>query len=247
MRIFDNIVAIEPHPLIYIGDIDLLVISDLHLGFELVSAEHGIFIPRTQFNSIKRMIEDGRKKSKASRILILGDIKHEFSETGYHEYREVSLLLEYLKKCFDEVLIVKGNHDTFITRITRRLGIEVYNEYKEGTYFFLHGHKDKSLNEIREKIMILGHEHPSVALFTDLGIKEKMKIFLYGHFNDKKIIVMPAASYFAEGSDVNILPVEELISPILRKVDIDGFKAIGMIEDEKYLELPEIKKLRRYG
>jgi len=247
MRIFDNIVAIEPHPLIHIEDIDLLVISDLHLGFELVSAEHGIFIPRTQFDNIKRMIEDGRKKSKASRILILGDIKHEFSETSYHEYREVSLLLEYLKKCFNEILMVKGNHDTFIIRITRRFGIEVYDEYREGAYFFLHGHMEKNLNEIKEKIIILGHEHPSVALFTDLGIKEKMKIFLYGDFDDKKIIVMPAASYFAEGSDINILPVEELISPILRKVDIDRFKAIGIIENDRYLELPEIKKLRRYG
>ena len=247
MKMFDDVIAIEPHPLVYLRDIDLLVVSDLHLGFELVSAEHGIFIPRTQFKNIKRIIEDGRKKSNASRILILGDIKHEFSETGYHEYREVYLLLEYLKRCFEEIIAIKGNHDTFITRITRKLDIEVYDEYREGKYLFLHGHKDKNLRNIKEDIIILGHEHPSVALFTDLGIKEKIKIFLYGNFGDKKIIVMPAASYFAEGSDINILPSEELISPILRRVDIDGFRALGIIEDDRYLPLPEIRRLRKYG
>lgn len=247
MRIFDNLIAIEPYPVIYVKDRDILVISDLHLGFELVSAEHGVFIPRIQFDGIKKMIADSKIKSKAGKILILGDLKHEFSETSYHEYKEVSLLLDYLKDSFNEVLMVKGNHDTFITRIARKYGIEVYDEYKESDYLFLHGHKDKSLNDVKEKNIVLGHEHPSIALFTDLGVKEKVKVFLYGEDIDKRFVIMPAASYFAEGSDINILPREELISPILRKLDVDNFKVIGIIEDDRYIELPEIERLRRYG
>lgn len=247
MRIIDNVIAVEPHPIIYIEDLDLAVISDLHLGFEIVSAEHGLFIPRTQFKRIKKMVEDATKKCKASRMLLLGDIKHEFSETGYHEYKEVSLMLEYLKRKFNEVLLVKGNHDTFIVRITRRFDIEVYDKYREGEYTFIHGHKEIKFSDVEGNTLIMGHEHPSVSLFTDIGIKEKMKIFLYGRWEEKNVIILPAASYFAEGSDVNILPKEELISPLLRKIDIDSFRAIGIIEDDRYLKLPEIGKLRKYG
>jgi len=46
---------------------------------------------------------------------------------------------------------------------------------------------------------------------------------------------------------VNVLPKEELISPLLRKMDIDKFKVVGILEDDRYLELPEVGKLRKYG
>lgn len=246
IEVFDDVFAVEPYPMLYIKSLDLSVISDLHLGFELVSAEHGVFIPRVQFKRIKKNIEGGTKKCMAKRILLLGDVKHEFSETGYHEYREVSLMFDYLRKKFQEVILVKGNHDTFITRITRKFDIMVYEEYKEGRYTFIHGHRDIDLKS-SGNVLIMGHEHPSVSLFTDIGAREKVKVFLYGKWRNKKIIVLPAMSYFAEGSDINVLPKEELLSPVLRKMDVENFKAIGLIEDYRYIELPEIWKLRKYG
>ncbi|RLF39078.1 MAG: hypothetical protein DRN12_07460, partial [Thermoplasmata archaeon] len=89
------------------------------------------------------------------------------------------------------------------------------------------------------------HEHPSIALYTDIGVKEKIKCFLYGVFGDKQVIVLPAFSYLAPGSDINLIPREELLSPILRTIDIDEMQVIGIIEEDRLLKFPNIGELRR--
>lgn len=246
MRIFENVYAVDGFPALYVEDIGVLVIADLHLGYELISSEHGVFVPRVQFKKSVEMIKQILERRKADRIIVLGDIKHEFSETGYHEYREVSAFFEELLKHFSEIVVVKGNHDTFITRITRKYGIKVYDEFKERDYLFVHGHRRKDFDSVKCSVVMLGHEHPSIALFTDIGTKEKMKCFLYGVFNGKKVVVLPAFSYFAQGSDVNLVPREELLSPVLRRIDVDKMKVIGVLENEKLLRFPSVGYLRRF-
>ena len=76
--------------------------------------------------------------------------------------------------------------------------------------------KVKNIIEIKQKNIILAHEHPAIGLYTEIGVKEKLKCFLYGKANDKNIVVIPAFSYFAQGSDVNLIPKNELLSPMLK-------------------------------
>lgn len=245
MKIIGDIQAIEPFPAIFIETLGIIAIADLHLGYEVLSSEHGVFVPRVQFKKTIETMENIVRKVKADRILILGDLKHEFSETTYHEYQEVSSFLRFLIDKFDEIILVRGNHDTFITRITKKFGVSVYDEYTEDNYLFLHGHKEKNLKKISQSTIVMGHEHPSLALYTDIGVKEKIKCFMYGKAMGKNILVLPAFSFFAQGSDVNLIPASEFLSPLLRDVDIDGFETIGIIENDRYLRFPEIGKLRR--
>ena len=120
MKIFNKIETIEPFPAIKINSLDLIAIADLHLGYETAAAEQGIFIPKIQYKKTIQNINKILSEKKAKRILINGDIKHEFTETKYHEYKEVDNLLKYLQKRFEEIIIIKGNHDTFISRITKK-------------------------------------------------------------------------------------------------------------------------------
>ncbi|HDM66843.1 MAG TPA: metallophosphoesterase [Thermoplasmatales archaeon] len=244
MKIFKDIEAVEPYPVLYLESIDSLVISDLHLGYEVLSSEHGLSIPKIQFKKSMEIINHVLKKQHADRLIIVGDLKHEFSETSYHEYKEVSNFLEHVKRFFKEIILVRGNHDTFITRITRRYDVEVYDELEIGDYLFIHGHKDKSIDSIKHTV-ILGHEHPSIALYTEIGVKEKIKCFLYNTYKGKRIIVLPAFSYLAPGSDINLIPREELLSPILRSIDIDDMRVLGISEGDRFLEFPSIGRLRK--
>ncbi|MDH7517737.1 MAG: metallophosphoesterase [Candidatus Thermoplasmatota archaeon] len=243
-KLFDKIRIIEPFPAIYIDDLDLIVIADLHLGYETAATEEGMFIPKIQYKKIVGDINDIYGHIRASRILINGDVKHEFSETGYHEYHEVSSFFDYLKNIFETVIVIKGNHDNFINRITKKHNINLYKEFKEGDFYFTHGHQDINLSDIKEKNLVLAHEHPSLGLYSDINVKEKMKSFLYGKIHDKNLLVLPAFSYFAQGIDVNLVTKTELLSPLLRKIDIDAFKAIGIIEGEKCLPFPSIRQMR---
>lgn len=243
-KIFDNIEIIEPFPAIYLEDLDLIIIADLHLGYESAASEDGMFIPKIQYKKTIKDIEVIYAKKHAKRILINGDVKHEFSETSYHEYREVSNFFEFLKRKFDDIIIIKGNHDNFIVRVTKKYEIKLYDMYNEDDFFFIHGHKDVNLDNVKQNNVILGHEHPSIGLISEIGVKEKVKCFLYGEIMGKNMVVMPAFSYFAQGSDVNLIPKKDLLSPILRKIDVDSMKAIGIVEGEKCLSFPKIKHMR---
>jgi hypothetical protein len=218
-----------------------LVVSDLHLGFEGIMADRGIFLPKVQYKIMMRQLEQLSTK-KVSTLLIDGDIKHEFSETSYHEFKEVRDLIIWAKEEFERVVLIKGNHDNHIARVTMRYGIELYDEFVLGKFKFVHGHKPFSL--LKDGVTIMGHEHPSIALFDDIGVKEKVKAFLYGLIEGEGLIVMPAMSYFAYGTDVNIIPREELLSPILKSRGVDDMLALGVVEEEGLIDLPIVKRMR---
>ncbi|MFQ6135917.1 MAG: metallophosphoesterase [Candidatus Hydrothermarchaeales archaeon] len=247
MKIFDNIEIIEPYPAIYIEEIDAIVIADLHLGYEGIMAEQGVFIPKVQFKKEMEMLSHIFEMKGAKRMIINGDVKHEFSETTYHEFKEVKDLFEFLKSRFEEVSLVKGNHDNFIIYMTRKYGIELHDELVVGDFLFVHGHKiPRDLQRIEASFVVIGHEHPALVLYDEVGAKEKLNCFLFGGMEgNRKILVMPAFSYFAYGSDVNLMPKEELLSPILRKlVDIDKLEVMGISEETGCLDFLELGKLR---
>jgi hypothetical protein len=245
MRIFnDNVNLVEPFPAVYIDELETLVIADLHLGIEGISAEQGVFIPKVQLEKILGDMEGLISEQEAKRILINGDIKHEFSETSYHEFKEIGRFFEFLTENFEEVIMVKGNHDNYIFRVTCKYDVKLYDEVGIGDYFFIHGHKDRNPLDVKERNIILAHEHPSIVLYTELGVKEKIKCFLHGEIGDKNILVMPAFSYFAEGSGVNQLPRHALLSPVLRRLDVDRMRVVGIMEKERYLVFPDIRRLR---
>ncbi len=247
MEIDKDIRIVEKYPALYLKDIDSLVISDMHLGLEGIAAERGIYIPKVQFEKEINALKEITEKISGKNIVICGDIKHEFSETSYHEFREVSDMFIFLKEKFERVILIKGNHDNFIIYVTRRHGVELYDDLILGKYYFIHGHRipedfDKKIENV--EYIVMGHEHPAVALFDDVGTKEKIKVFLYGYCEalKKKIIVLPAFSVLAQGSEVNIVPREELLSPILKTCDIDKFKVVSA--DEVVLDFGLLGNLR---
>jgi hypothetical protein len=241
----DGIEIIEPYPAIYLASIDAIVIADLHLGYEGIMAEQGAFIPKVQFEQEMAALKEIVKLRRAGRIVIDGDVKHEFSDTSYHEFVEVTSLFEFLRKNFDEVIVIKGNHDNYIARVTSRHGVALHQELELGDFFFIHGHRMPDLSKIKARRVVMAHEHPAIVLSDEVGGREKVSCFLYGKLGGKKLLVLPAFSTLAEGSQVNALPREELLSPILRElVDVDEMKVIGIAPETGCLEFQNLGLLR---
>lgn len=237
---------IEPYPSVYIPKIDAIVIADLHLGYEGIAAEQGMFIPKVQFKKELHVLRKIIEKQEARRIIINGDVKHEFSETSYHEFKEVSDLLEFLKEKFEEVILIKGNHDNFIARVTKRFDVKLCGELELGDFYFFHGHKiPEKFSSVKVEHAIVAHEHPAIALFDEIGTKEKISCFLFGEIKGRKITVLPAFSPLAYGSEVNLIPSSELLSPVLRATDIEKFRVIGISEETGCLDFGELEKSRR--
>jgi hypothetical protein len=242
VELYDGVEIVDSYPALYIRAIDTIVISDLHLGYESIASESGVLLPKVQLEETMEKMESILKVRRSGKIIICGDLKHEFSDTTYHEYREVSDFLDFLQGRFDKIVLIKGNHDTFIGRIARRKSVEVYDRYFNGRFLFTHGDKDIVLG-FKEDFLVMGHEHPSIVLYGSVS-REKVKCFLYGEHEGKRIIVLPAFSYFASGSDVNVIPESELLSPLLKRTGIGSFRAVGVIDGEALLPFPEVDRLK---
>lgn len=247
IKVIEVAELIEPFPAIYLPEIDTVAVSDLHLGYEGVMAEEvGQMIPKNQFRKERQMLEEIARRVSARRIVLNGDLKHEFSSTSYHESRELSEMLGYLQREYEEVIVVRGNHDNYIARVTSRFRVKLVDEFLLGKYYFLHGHEVPEDFSGKGEVVIIGHEHPAVVLFDEVGVREKIHCLLYGKMLDgRSIIVLPPFSIFSQGSEVNVIPREELLSPILREyVDVDELEVIAVSPGAGCFKLPKLGVLR---
>ncbi len=244
MEIFPGVEIICPYPALYLRDEKAIVVADLHLGYEGIMAEQGIFIPKTQFTKQKEIFRSISEMRRAERIVINGDIKHEFSETSYHEFREVGELFKLLQEHFGEVHVVKGNHDNFIIYVTRKHNVALHEELTIGRFHLFHGHR---MPRGESEFFVMGHEHPAIALFDEIGVKEKVRCFLYGSTGKNKLIVLPALSPLAYGSELNLIPKSELLSPFLRAIDVDRLNVIAVSEEVGCLPFAPLGELRRFA
>ncbi|MGC8993569.1 MAG: metallophosphoesterase, partial [Candidatus Aenigmatarchaeota archaeon] len=188
MEIFKGIEIINGFPAIYIKSLDLIVISDLQIGEELYLAEEkGIYVPQVQLKEMKKNLSKIFRITKARRILINGDYKHEFGEASKQEWREVIELTSFLKKKVKEIILVRGNHDNYLLTITSKIGLNVYDPfYLEKGFLFTHGHKKIEYPK-NFHTLIIGHEEPAIVLKEGFD-RIKVPVLLYGKMKNGKNI-----------------------------------------------------------
>jgi len=246
MKFFEDVEIINGHRAIYIQDLDLVVISDLQLGEELYLAEEkSIFVPQVQLKEIKKELNDIFKKVKAKRILINGDLKHEFGEASRQEWREVIDFVEFLRKKVNEIIVVRGNHDNYLLNIASKINLQVFDPfYLEKGYLFTHGHKKISYPR-NFHTLIIGHEEPAIILKEGFD-RIKLPALLYGKMkNGKRIICLPAFSSLSSGTEVNVVDKEDLLSPVLKEdVEIDNLEVIGIDKEVGALKFGKIKDIK---
>ncbi len=217
MELYKGVEIVGGMPVLFIKKLNALVCSDLHLGYEGVMADKGIFLPKTNLIKIKDMLKRSIEITGATKLIIDGDIKNEFSKVHMEEFNEFREFVHFLKELdIVEVHLVKGNHDNFIDRFEKPLGIKIYRqEFLLDDILFFHGEELPDLK--KGKLLIMGHLHPAVGIYNNLGLKEKVKCFLYGKMRDKRnLIILPAMNYFSEGIEVNINKIDD--TPVFRRM-----------------------------
>lgn len=218
---------------------DHLIISDIHLGYEYALNREGFMIPRFQYKKIKARLKEIIDASNAGKIIVNGDLKHEFGKISKQEWDEVMDFIKFLKEHFDEIILIKGNHDNFTGFIAEKCGLEVYESYSVENYIVMHGDKiPPDFNEIKGGTVIIGHEHPSIGLRSGERL-EKVKCFLKGKVNNNKFIVMPSFNFITEGSDCL---QEKTISPFLKDVSLGDFEVFA-VENFEVMNFGKIKNL----
>lgn len=241
MKLFNKFKIIESYPALWIEDLRTVVVSDFHLGLEALMTTEGLYFPKFQLKEMKQDLQEILSNYKPERLIINGDIKHEFSKATWKERQEVQNLIDFLSQKVKAINLVKGNHDNYLIYVVQDYdNLTLKEKFSFKDILFVHGHQEEIPHS---KYVILGHEHPALALKDKAGAKEKIRCFLYGEVNNKKLIVMPAFSKLAEGSPVNQIPSQELLSPWLKKVGVEDMKAVGVSKEGGLFEFPEIRKI----
>ena len=196
---------------LYLPSHQTLVLADLHLGIEESLRRHGVLVPRHHFKELVRRVTKILAGLKGVRRIVLnGDLKHEFGSITDQEWREIKRLIDVLRGEDREVVIVKGNHDVMLAPIARDKSVQIVKELVLGDVLVSHGDQEPvSLDGI--KTVIIGHEHPAIVL-RDKAKSEKFKCFLVASYKRRAIIVQPSFGPMTAGMDVLH---GEFLSPLL--------------------------------
>jgi len=245
-RIVEGVYIVSWLPALYLSDARALVVADIHLGFEEEMAQRGVFLPRAQLKRALEVIDRCVSVVGAERLVIAGDLKHLFSKLGRRERRDVVDFLEYSRKRFKEIFLVRGNHDTFVYVKLRDYGVELVDKLWLRDILVVHGHRELDDRDT-PRILIMGHEHPSIALRDPLGPITKVPCFLITPLKRGCLaIVMPALGMYQSGTSVTTVR-SSYLSPILRKeADLENAYPIAIIEGEGVFELPRLADIEGF-
>ncbi|MDP6642185.1 MAG: metallophosphoesterase [Candidatus Nanoarchaeia archaeon] len=236
MKINDSLEIIDLG--LFIRKEKILIISDMHLGYEESLNKQGILIPKFQFKETFERLTKLLSKIEIDKIILNGDFKHEFGTISDSEWRDILKILDLLIKNCKELILIKGNHDKILDPIANKRNLSTRLYYRINDYYVCHGEViPEDLDFSSSKIVIIGHEHPAVSIKSKTR-SELYKCFLVGKFKNKKLIVIPSFNLVTEGTDVF---KERLLSPFLKQ-DLDNFE-VYVVSDKVY-EFGKLEELR---
>lgn len=216
----------------YLPDVETLIVSDLHFGFEEYLERQGSLILRFQLSDIVKRIDWIFSQVPIKRVILNGDVKHEFGRIGKQEWRDVTRFIEFLKEKRVEIIAIKGNHDTCFGPLAEKLRIKEVQELRHKNILIVHG--DVIPKELLP-IIIIGHEHPAITL-QEGSKREKYKCFVKTRFKNSVVIAQPSCNLLTQGTDVL---QEKLLSPLLAQIA----RAKVFIVDDKTHDVLSFGKL----
>ncbi len=210
---------LKNYPALKIGK--CLIVADLHIGITKDIYEKGIVMP-SQPEKLAKRINKLKKITRTKKLILLGDVKHRvlgFSLQEKFELDRFFLLLD-----FDDIIIVKGNHDGGIEKmVPRGKNIRVKSSITIENYFLTHGHRNVKTGK---RTIVIGHNQPHVKFRDKLGAVYVEPVWVIGklakRLNGKTLVIMPA---FNELCGATIVNKDELLGPIAKMLDTKNARA----------------------
>jgi putative SbcD/Mre11-related phosphoesterase len=149
----------------------ILVVSDIHLGWEASLSEEGIHVP-SQTGKLLRRIERIISLEKPDCLIILGDVKHTIEKIEMEEWRDVPEFFEKLRGKISHIKVVPGNHDGNIEVLLPE-GVEVAPQQGViiGSVGLFHGHTWPDIKMMGCETLVIGHIHPTITFKDSIGFR----------------------------------------------------------------------------
>jgi len=171
-------VAPFPALLIRRGRERVLVVADLHIGWEVALTQEGIHVP-SQTPKMQSKLLQVIDSTKPTGLLFLGDVKHAIARVELEEWRDIPDFFEAVSKKVDEIQVILGNHDGNLepllpetVKILPSTGVAL------GDVGLFHGHAWPTPELLSCPSLVIGHVHPTVAFRDPLGFRITAQVWV---------------------------------------------------------------------
>ncbi len=162
----------EPALLLQEGSRRILVVADLHIGYERTLFKQDQYSSNLTSRIIQHF-DNLFSTTKPSEVIILGDLKHSIREFSRQEFHEVAQLLHRIQQQVS-ITIIRGNHDADLelvvpdnTTIIPSSGLRI--KFRSQHVYLLHGHAQPTSEILTCDSLLMGHIHPTLARPTLRG------------------------------------------------------------------------------
>jgi putative SbcD/Mre11-related phosphoesterase len=163
-----------------------LMVADLHIGIEYKYRREGIAMPSQSGRLIQRL-ESLVRKTRAKRLVILGDVKDKVPGTSFQEEREIPAFFRRLLEVV-EVEVTPGNHDAGIEGLLPR-GVRLHpvSGFMLDKAWLCHGHAWPDRAFLEAEHVVIGHQHAGIEFRDRLGYRWGEPVWIRAELDRKRL------------------------------------------------------------
>ena len=185
---------------IYITELSILLMSDLHIGKSYSCAKNGNFLPPFEIDETIEKIKSIVDFYNPKKIISLGDSFHEASTLELIDNIYIKNLNKIFKK--REVIFIDGNHDAEL-KSKEKIDATFKDSLKLDNFNFTHIKNSKIINNLFE---FSGHFHPKVSIISN-RVTYSFKCFVLG----KNFCILPSFGTYTGGLNINSNTLKKII------------------------------------
>lgn len=216
---------------VYLPEIDVLSVSDLHVGIEKAAIRDGTSMPTKEAETLKSNLLALLGEFQPSTVVFDGDVHHEFGGLG-DAGDTIQEMQEIVVNAGAEPVFVEGNHDTMLDSV-----VETEDWWRSDDVVFVHGDRVPADMPQDAALYVVGHDHPAVEIEM-----QKIDCYLLGPCIDGRVLMTPAFNELVRGVVVNKMTAGGFMSPFVRP-PIGEFQVI-VEDDGEVHEFPPMSEFR---
>ncbi len=180
---------IRPFPalLLKVDSKRVLVVADLHIGWEVTLTKRGVHVPSQTPKMLDKMLRLVEKTSPTE-VLFLGDVKYTVSGIEVEEWRDIPHFFEAIQKKVPTIQVIPGNHDGKLEALLPQpVEIVPYTGTTLGDVGLFHGHAWPAPELLKCRSLITAHVHPMVTFRDPIGFRITSQVWVKAEVDTREL------------------------------------------------------------